>query len=647
MINAAKHKYFVVINGNVLTEGYSLDLAKGQFGIFELDNPGPRGLRAVKSFAGKPKDTLYQMRLGVGNRPVTRSQDNKPLSSAPFTVEDVRAIGVKAPTTLKTIGDEVILGYNGIDDDTALKMYPGEHYKVTLKLSGDYIASLGYEDGEVIVEKYIAVPDCDLANCEDCDECTEADIYDKVKQLIEDLRNEWLVSGVSVSEVVDITPIRSCESGLDTTTEDYKFYTLTVPDSGGANALAIVQAQYPGKIIERVDRKGILSVYQLVQPESEQAPGDFTEPLSAVIAECNTCPDGWTAEDGGYVYSINIEDEGADKSADIEATFPHAIAGTVKKQDEQEGGIGFYTIMTSQKLTEDEIATWIDSNPTAVVDFVGDAAKVCTIQGDTISWQAGETCQVNKVTFTIDLPDTECGEDRLAELQGHYPEYDIQLEGTSGGCQHRYKATVPSELVCEECDPIFKDYFHVKAPDSYEGREWVMSETEPTNCKLGIRFKGKVMQFVPDKVFIDEMPYIEDGVKVEVSGGFVDTPEYNDKVSKPFHVERIRTAVRRDNLGADFAAREKESRAYFDVDPGNYQKRALNNDDYNIELTVQYIDYFVSIKHSRLAGYMGLPDNEYITYHIIVEVGKEKALEDLINELAAAAGLERVNALGQ
>jgi len=72
------------IGGAIMKEGYSLNLAKGQFGIFDDSKTSKDGTKAVSSFLGKPKNTTYKLKLGKTDLKVTRSQSNKNYFSFPF-----------------------------------------------------------------------------------------------------------------------------------------------------------------------------------------------------------------------------------------------------------------------------------------------------------------------------------------------------------------------------------------------------------------------------------------------------------------------------------------------------------------------------------------------------------------------------------
>lgn len=78
----------------------------------------------------------------------------------------------------------------------------------------------------------------------------------------------------------------------------------------------------------------------------------------------------------------------------------------------------------------------------------------------TVSWSACGSCKISKEAYEITLPDDECGNSAKEELQSAFPYLTIEDYGTPGGCQHKFKTTVVTNMVCDECDEIFKDFLY-------------------------------------------------------------------------------------------------------------------------------------------------------------------------------------------
>lgn len=642
---------FFVIGGKVMTSGGSLQLAKGQFGIFDTSKASPNGLEAVSSFKGRPKKTKYEIKVGKTDVPVTRSQSNKSFSSYPFKVSDVTGIKVSVPNKKEQEVDELAVGYNGIDPDTAITFRPGSRYNMVVRLSGESIGLLGYKDNYVDINVPMEAGACPpYESCDDCDNCAEVEALPIITKAVEFLKNFNLRGGVPVKEFIEVSPTKDCTTAPVLTETPYKFMELSVDDLGDDSALAIVQSQYPENKVVRVGRNGTKSVYQVVIP-SDGTISDYQVTIGSLIKGCETCPSGYTATNSGFVYAITLEDDGVDKTADIQL-LPNAVEGTAEKSDTQNDGVGFYTVLLSQELSDTDLNTFIASNPTATVSMVSEVDALCNpdVQPAAVAWVENGTCNVAAIEYKITLPDNTCGQDRLSELQSAYPDMNVQLEGTSGGCQTVYKGTVNSELVCDECNDIFKDYFHATQPESYDGVEWEqVTDTLGTGCKVGIHLKGKVLEVHPNEYLINDLGFIDNSVNIQVSGGFIrETLATDTIIDKPFAVTYLSKAKKRSHLGGNLRDYEERSNTFFTGSQRHkdYVAKMLTGQETNISYNSQYVDYAVTIKRNYFSQGFSDRETDYITYHVFVEVGKHQDVEELLNKLATASGLESVKAYG-
>ena len=434
MIHKPLDRHFTVLGGAVKTSGRSLQLANGQIGLFRTDDTTKDGILAVSTVLGAPKNRQYQIRVGSAPLGVTRSQSSKSWSTFPFTLGDVLDVKVSAPDSTEQGVDEVIVGYNGIDADTSIS-FPkkGQRRSIYLKLSGEYIGMLGYPNNEVTVEYAMESTPCDPTNtCEECDECTETDCATIVLDAVEFLKSYELRGGIKVSDAVDITPVKSCATSPTYVDVDYTFQTLTICDTGDDNALAIVQAQYPDYTITRKNRVGSNSTYELLAVDGAVIT-DFEEQIASILKGCDTCPAGYTASPDGILYAITIDDAG-DSATAITAIelLPGADTATGTFQG-RSNNIGTYTVIVDDELTEAEIAAFVATNDTATVEKVGVVSVFCDADGagTTTAWVDGDTCTLSNETYEITLPDNECGQTRLAELQAAFPSLTIVKKGTS------------------------------------------------------------------------------------------------------------------------------------------------------------------------------------------------------------------------
>lgn len=762
--NKGFDRTFTVAGGSVKTTGGSLTLAKGQLAAVDsMKTVGDTGLKVISSFAGKHLDEKdFMLKLGIGNTEPNRSNTNKPHSTIPFSLNEVKELRVSAPERTKVSVDDVIIGYNGIDSNTSFNFKTGDAYfRLTLELSGEGISYRGGRGLKEMVSVNIEVPKCDpFDTCEDCDNCDTVDCKTIIMEAVERLRRTQITGGAKVSDFIDIFPIFGCDDDVTAPLIPYDYYTLSVCDTGGAEALALVQAQYDFPVLQ-LDRAGSQTIYQMLLPQADGTPDDYEQTIASIIKGCDTCPSGYTEVEGGFLYSFTIEDDGTDQSALITA-LPNYATGTIKRAPGHAAGVGQYTAVFTAQLTDQQIATYLAGaaprNTTKIFNH-GSVQAICTNGATTlIEWTVGDTCNAIEETYSIVLPDNECGENRLTELQLVYPSLEItvaqensvnsqrvvtltgssgtanitvtgtgasylatyatsltvtatnfvtthaaallanqgitvtssgatlifrhattafptitapanatgNLAGTiaavtvveqdvAGGCQTKYETTVISNLVCEECDPIYKDFYTTHQPEDYDFKSWVLvpdTTTSPSgNCKCGIRFVGKVFYLAPEMALREMVGFTEGSTKIRVSAGYPD--EIREGIGilpkGAYEAEYLTHWIPRTHLAGNLLSIEKESNYYFSGrnSPLDYMGLVLTNETSNLEnLMKQYIDYTVVIKSGRMSRGFARDIGETIEYHIFVGVGEHTVVENLLNDLASNAGVRTVQAFG-
>jgi hypothetical protein len=256
----------------------------------------------------------------------------------------------------------------------------------------------------------------------------------------------------------------------------------------------------------------------------------------------------------------------------------------------------------------------------------------------------------------------------FANVYGAFPALTIansltNLSGTLGaltdveaGCQHKYITSVISNLVGDECDAIYKDAYITSAPNAYFNTDWTKISNDLTvepsgNCKAGIRFKSKVFILDADEALRDTVAFVETSTQIQVAAGFPD--EIREGIG---HIptggvqgKYLSRQQHRTHLAGNLRAKEAESKAYFrnTTNDKGYLGRLLRGETSNLQDSlVQYVQYKLKISsfnHSQ--SFAGRINND-INYNIFVEVGKHKAVENLLNNLAANAGIEGVQAFG-
>ena len=737
-------RYFAVLS--TMPTGGSLNLAKGQFGIFSTRETTQDGQKAISTFAGRDRNEDYVMKVGRGTLSTSRSHSNKPMSSVPFSLKDVQALKVSAPLETEQKVDDVIIGYNGIDADTAITLQRSDLKKITVELSGELIGMYGYPDNKVLTTVYL-----DPAKfygtelCEEGDNCEPVNARPYIMEAIEQLRRFQLTGGVEMQEVVDITPVEESVGAPTVTTEERFYQELTVQDTGDQAALALVQAQYPDNKVLRISQSGITSVYQILT-ETDTLAAAYVQSAASLIKGCEDCPAGYTALVGGFVYNVKIEDDGTDVSTTVDNLTGY-VANTVDKIG-QDGGKGIYTLVLSAKLSDANLATFATANPTAEVALIGEVTALCDTSATTTTpWVLGESCEVTTEIYTIVLPDDECGNNRLAELQLQYPENNvtvanvnsarnITLTGSSGtaniavggvnylatyatslaatatafvtthaaalatagttvtangavltfthtttgyptlsitnattnlagtvsalapisvvgGCQTKYSAEVITNMVCEECSDIFRDFFISEAPMPYEGAEWTKVEAaEPTSSLMGIRFRGKKLEVRSNEYLRNEIGYTDSSVMIRVSGGHLDEVRsgIGELKDEPMAVTYLERWAPRTHMGGTLQWLEDRDRMYFTGEEPHVSPMTrvlFTNEESVIDQSKQYIDYSIEVRRSTYAQQPSGEHKETFVYHILVEVGRHQSVEAMLNSIAGAAGVNGVRAFSE
>lgn len=547
---------FVTNEGSVMSNGYSTRLAKGQFGIVDKGaTPSALGMAVVNTFPATPKDRLFELKLGIAPLTPTRSQSNKAYSSMPFKLSEIVDIKVNAPKLGVSV-DEFIIGYDGINWDTALTLQPGDNEVIDITLAGEAIGMLGYPEAKVTVKLYLEAPNAIPG------QMVSVNMHKIVEEGVARLKQVTLLGGVPITEYIDITPVNSQNPGSVSGTA-YTFSSLKVQDAGNASALGLVQAQYPAHVVKREDYKGGISEYVILAPSSTSL-AEFAQTISSQDSDCAGSPD-------------------------------------------------------------------------------------CTDVTTNIAWTAGATGTAIEKTFTLQLADDKCGDNKLAALQAAYPDLVITA-GQSQACQTVYTTTVFSNIVSEECSPILRDLFSAEAPAPYEFVNWEAAPVQYNGMSsMGIHLKGKVNIFAGSEEYRDELPFVYSSTRISIANAAPGLVSESFKMGSNgrFNVKVLSIATEPEAVGGQFYDLEERTRVYFEnrqrLAGNNYGKLVLGQESH-LKPTVQYVDYSIRIRTNRFAQSFSGEVVENIDYHILVDACKYEGVEALINSLATAAGLPTVQA---
>jgi hypothetical protein len=647
-ILSSQDRHFTVIDGNVLTSGGSLNIANGQLAVINATAaPTQNGRKVLNSFTNLPKSTDFQIKVGKAPVDVNRAQTNKDYESLPFKLEEIVDFKVFAPKEKGIKVDEFIIGYNG-KAGTELTLKQSSSAQIDITLCGEPMYMLGYENGEVVVTLHLDAPYTDEDGNVVAGEF--ATMQEAVENAVNVFNRMTLLGGVPITDYVDVVAVNSENVDIVGGTA-FTFFNLTLFDAGDFTALGKVQAQYPSFQVVRSNRiDDEQSVYTIVAP-SATVLADYTTSLAQILKGCEDCPAGYDEIEAGVVYSVAIEDEGQNLTTTVD-DLPGFVTDSVVKLS-QNGSVGIYSVVVDDALTDAEIAAFnavAGAKSTATISLVGDVRAICeNATKIKTAWVEGKACEAIAKTFTLTLADDECGNSRLAEVEAFYPELTI-VEGENALCQTTFTTKVLSNIVCDECSEEFRALFEAEAPRDFGVHSWEgVAPTFSETAKMGIKFKGKEFVMSGNEQFRDDMPFIATSTRLKVAGGQPTMVAESWNTNLPFAVKVLNIASDPEALGGHLRDFEDRARMYFDgearLEGNNYGKWILGQET-RLKGLAQYVDYALTVDVKK--HYQYLPHaSEKITYHVLVELGRHEAIEDVLNKLATAAGLEPVQAFAK
>lgn len=637
--------------GLVMTSGYSARLAKGQFGIVDKGaNPSALGQAVVNVFPTTPKDRLFELRLGTSDLTVNRSQTNKGYSSMPFKLSEVVDISVSAPLIGAKV-DKMIIGYDGINEDTAIVMANGDNEIIDITLSGEAIGMLGYAHSKVTVQLFLTAPNEG-----------EFTMHEIIEEGVKRLKEIKLKGGVPITEYIDIQPVNS-ENTTTVSGVDYTFFSLVLPDSGRHSDLGKVQAQYPLFDVKQDLYSGGSSTYVILAP-SGTVLADYTA-TSVAIADANCDGEPETVEtDITYEwvegdtctaiaknFTIQLADDicGQDKLAALQAMYPNLnilidtptqtrtvnLAGTTGTGNIRVGGVNYLsTFNTDLATTEQNFVT-------------AHAAAILLATGATVTYAGG------LITFTA--PSGEMPSISFTNLTGNLAGTIGTLTGTGTAvtgvaCQTVYRTQVFSDIVCEECSPLLRDLFIAEAPFPFEMIYWV--EETPVysdDALMGIYLEGLPNIMAGSEEYRDDIPFIYSSTRISVANiaPSAVNESFNMGTNGRFKVKLLEIAADPSGLGKDLFDLEERTRVYMTGakrHAGNNYARLVLGEESMLKPLSQYVLYSIKLKTDRFAQSWSGEVRENFNFLIAAEVGFNSNVETLVNALATAAGLPTVSA---
>ncbi len=640
MLHAPHTKFHVV--STVLESGYDGNLAKGQLAVVKNKALKGKGKEVTADFDGMTQKDLIAFEIGEVTTPNKQRTVEVPyISTGFFPIGNIVDIKAYAPSNVTLKLDHIEIGYDGINESTALFIPEGKAAVMDIVVEG-LVASMFFGQESFIIQKrvYRAVGESMQA---------------VTRRLVKELNEEVIPTATGWASTTDVLS-QFLEIGvIDSTTTttvgvNSAFSSLTLVNNGDSNALADVQAQYPNYTVVQTARDGDNTTYTIVRPQADPALASYVKTVVDVDGKgCADCLATYSLVDGGYVYHVSIEDDGVD----LTTTLAGLVTGETQLDKlGNKDGRGTYAIVMPAIMAQVAIDAIITARPEAEVKYLGEIKDVCSkTTTTTTAWVAGETCVATTKGFSIIVKDNDCGATRLPELQAAYPDLVITEDGVVGGCKRKYNTTVPTNIVCPECSPIFLQPFYGEAPDNFEGISWeAVAETYDADALMGITIKGKPFFMYPEIYEEDFVPFIETSLKVKsASFGWREDDILNYtgsqydvdlEFAKVVFVERAQDV---NNLSQSHFGAEDEGKM-FGTNKWKHKANLFARTNLSEERILKYhkrlLKYVVEFRDQGLS--QGSASRSDIThgFGIMVEEGKHEAIQTILSKLAAKVGLE-------
>lgn len=639
---------FATNNGLVMTDGYTSRLGKGQFGVVDKGAaPTALGQKVTNTFPTSDKNRLFELRLGAADLTVNRSQTNKSWSSVPFKLSEIVDISLAQPKMGISV-DTFIVGYDGINPDSALVLEAGDNEVLDVTLSGEAIGMLGYTDSSVTLKMHFTAP-----------ETGSFTMHQIVQEAIEDFKKITLMGGVPVTDYININPVNSTNP-LTADGADYTFYNLTLTDEGKYTDLGLVQAQYPTQLVKREFYDGGKSTYVILAPTGTVLANYVATDVTLADANCDGDPEvtntttstAWvvgdtcTAEAKTFTIQLADDECGVNKLAKLQAAYPELSivvdtdSPNSKKTVTISGASGNMSLVIDGTTYTTAFTT--DLTTTAAAFVTAHAAAILSATGATVT-SSGAVITITDATDSFPT---------ITAVAGGLTETISALlpVGTSvaAACQTRYRTTVFSNVVCEECSPIMRDLFIAEAPAPFEFIDWV--EETPVwdeDALMGIRFQGRVNIMSGSEEYRDEIPFIYSSTRLSIANeapGTISESFASGRAGR-FAVKLLSRAADPSGLGKDLRDLEERTRVYYtnaQRHEGNNYAKAVLGEESLLKPLKQYVTYSIRVRTNRFAQSWSGEVVENFNYLVAVELGRDTNIKAVINALATAAGLPTV-----
>lgn len=669
MIHQPDNRYAAITSTK--TEGDVSQLATGQLALAFESRLGLRGQAVVDVIDGDlvfPESTEFVLKFGLPNGIKIRGAGGNIGATVPFKKSDVRDMGVFSPVSDPLTVDKIVIGYNGIDDETAPVLYPGESRTITLELYGNVVSWMGYQDGIASFTFPVSAPPCAYGNCEDCDPCEPADMHEIFVELLKQIKNTRVANGGKLGDFIDVELIERCDTPADPTTTTVQRFEVTVPDICGKKVKDYVQASvdFPVEEVSKDSSTGA-TTFRISLPVSPATtgytPNDVIVKQTNVIPFCDgTCPDGYddSSATKGFIYNVTFKPS-LSAAADVATAFPVTPIKSALVYENETRDEAQIIVVTDEKVEESLIDAYIKETATNV-EFQNEVPGVCIIDEEvTYSWEPVDGCEVAQVMYYLTQEVQPCGSETeidavarmLAEIQKAYPYNTVAQVGTDViNCFAKFSILVYTNEVCTPCQYTTSDVYEACRPQNYRGASWYCLPTATTQgtCRVGIKVSGKWTNLVPSDCLRDQVPVIFDSIRLRASavGGYTDLVGLRPRTLEPWSVQVVSQANEPRLFGYQLQTLVDKDLEYYVAGRKRrrYIQKVFTGQDYYLDPLAQYVDYWVTLdwQHRNADGYKRY---QGITYHFLTKFGEHEDVERIMNAIAEMAGKEPLSATAE
>jgi hypothetical protein len=545
----------------------------------------------------------------------------------------------------------VTIGYDGVDTTKTMSVQKDETYKLRITVKGSPVSRFINHD---IYHDFIVTTICPDPCTDNCDDPTPCPV------VAEDFAKQ-INAHPFLSPFIKAEAIFLCDTPVTPVSVAQDLYCLDVCDTGDSNALAEVQRQFPTMDVNRVDRTGSISQYQVCIPEADGAPDDFTTANTRVIPNCATCPTGYTLVDKLYKVEVKRDDAGsAGNLTTLEGDYTGESAGLTERLSYEFGTSTYILYFPTLALAQTAVATPSGND---LVILGGTIESVCTIDDATdVSWTfCGDRYKTTR-TLTLTLAKDCGGDDRLTDLETYYgadsSEVTVYLNDlslvpgslairTAGDCGDVYEV----EQYNDECliDPCSGyDVPSFKTIQGFEGAVWVEDEDASgvpgTGCICGVRLTSAYVETKFGECSWDPLDHYELEIPhIDVS----EVNEKGDRCTTVWPVTELQTPAFASGTGEMVKRELIEYMRYRQEEFFNPQGSRMNEtQDINswlsaVDVNKFYTIYYLTYNTPYRNNHTNLYDNTQ--YEIMVAFPEEantSAFESLIDGYVTSVGVQ-------